>query len=74
MMEKKTPRPPFIRDKGLTMREWKQLKRSEWKDVQRAMEKFRLGCAFVPNHDLLCKIFQLMNSVSDGMKRENWGR
>lgn len=34
-----------------TSRDWKQLKRREWKAVLKAFEIFRGGCAYTPAYD-----------------------
>jgi hypothetical protein len=34
-----------------TNREWKQRKRREWRAVLKALDTFRMGCAFTPAYD-----------------------
>lgn len=58
-----------------TAREWHTQKRREWRAIQRAVDEFRLGCAYTPVYprevDVLDKV------IRDGMRLlsvKEWGR
>jgi hypothetical protein len=62
--------PPFF--KG-TLREWKGTKRRQFRDVLKAVDVFRHGCAYVPGFvDHEPPLSKALEGWKDAMSVKNW--
>jgi hypothetical protein len=59
---------------NLTHRAWKSRKRQEWRAVIRALETFRLGCAFTPVRSETLNIIEQAESLTERLSIREWGR
>lgn len=65
-----------------TYRQWKVRKRREMRLIRRAVEEFRLGCAYTPAYDLTPNgkevIFEqfdrMLKDMESRMSVKTWGR
>ena len=56
-----------------TLREWRQLKRAEWKAMILAAEKFLPGCAFTPVYEKEFQaIYRALESGEIKMQQKHW--
>jgi len=50
---------------GGTLKQWRALKRREWRVVVKAIERFNLGCAYTPVHTNWKSFEDLRRRVKD---------
>lgn len=57
-----------------TSRQWKTLKRREWRAVLAEYERFRLGVAYTPAVPLIDQIGRLFAEITERLSVAKWGR
>ena len=56
-------------------REWKALKRQQFKAVQKAIDEFRLDCEYCPGfNDQIIHLISRAEDVEDSLSIKRWGR
>lgn len=58
----------------MTKRAWKTRKRKEFAAVLRALEVYRLGCAFTPSYKQSQNLFTLADEIGRSLTVKAWGR
>ncbi len=65
--------PESIRD-GLTIRQWKSLKRKQLRAIQKATREYRLGCAYCPFYSIDINALEgVVASMIESHSVNNWG-
>lgn len=54
----------------LTMRQWKAKKRKEFREIKKAFNSFRDGCAFTPVHHKIHDLEETIDAMWEELK--NW--
>lgn len=71
-MPRKSKVSPFYEG---TTRQWKAQKRREWRELIRAYETFRLGCAYTPVYPTLVNRLEAdLKFGSHALSVKEWGR
>jgi hypothetical protein len=52
--------------------EWRALKRTEWREVRQAMERFYHGSAYIPAQSAFHKMGPLMGQVTEAIEAPDW--
>ena len=76
-MKKRKISKRVLRNMGLaTQRQFKQQKRRELRDVQKAMDEFTFASAWVPGYEdgTVDRIRQDLAMLKEKMSVKNWGR
>ena len=64
--------PKFPAHLGTSPAEWRGLKRTEWREVRQAIERYQHGCAYAPGGAQLYRIQQLVLQISESIETEDW--
>lgn len=64
----------LLQEEGLTQRQWKMLKRREIKHVIKALDRYRLGCAYTPGYEEVHTIDEALTRIVNAQSVKNWGR
>lgn len=52
--------------------EWRNIKRSEWREVTQAIERYTLGSAYTPAYSALYDIQRLTRQLTEALEAEGW--
>jgi hypothetical protein len=66
------PRRQFPAHLGATPEEWRALKRTEWREVTQAIERYNLGSAYTPVHSALWNIQRLAQQITEAIEAPDW--
>jgi len=66
------PKRQFPAHLGSTPEEWRGLKRTEWREVVQAMERFNHGSAYIPAYSPFWKMQELARQVTEAIEAEGW--
>ena len=75
--ENKQVRAPdwLLLQEGITNRQWKSRKRKELKEVIRAFDNYRTGCAYCPGEDGEAdQLGKLLEQMKEAHSVKEWGR
>lgn len=64
----------LLQKTGLTTRQWKSRKRRELREVNAALGKYRLGCAYTPEQALVHTLQSVLEKLNLSLSVKNWGR
>lgn len=56
---------------GMAIEDWRAKKRQEWKEVVRALDRFRFGCAYTPISDEVYHMDRAVARANEAMS-EDW--
>ena len=59
---------------GVTQRQFKSKKRQQLKEVERALDEYRLGCAGSPAYPYIHELENALHAMIDAQSVKNWGR
>lgn len=62
--------PPHLHPGGAEA--WRNKKRTEWKDVVMALERYRFGAAYTPGHRELFPVEQAFGRISALIEQDGW--
>lgn len=65
---------PKYGDFKSTKRNWHQMKRAELRELIKALDVFRLGCAYTPAYADVLAIEKALSSAKQKMSLREWGR
>ena len=65
-------RSEFPAHLGTTPKEWRALKRTEWREVMQAIARYELGSAFCPAGNALYHLGKLAYQVDEALKPNDW--
>lgn len=57
-----------------TQREFKSLKRQEFKRVQKALREFSAACYFCPDYHQIGDLLKRADEIEQSISVKNWGR
>jgi len=66
------PKREFPAHLSTTPEEWRALKRTEWREVRQALNRFYYGSAYVPAASALYKLGQLAEEVTEAIEAPDW--
>lgn len=66
------PARPFPAHLSSSPEEWRALKRTEWREVTQALDRFYHGSAYVPGQSPLYKIGLLARQISEAIEAPDW--
>jgi hypothetical protein len=66
------PRRQFPAHLSATPDEWRALKRTEWREVTQAIERYNLGSAYTPSHSALWNIQRLAQQITEALEDPEW--
>lgn len=52
--------------------EWRALKRTEWREVRQALERYSQGSAYTPAGPALYKLQRLADQLTEALEAEGW--
>lgn len=55
-----------------TPEEWRALKRTEWKEVMQALERYGYGAAYTPAHSALYHLEKLAQQIDEALQVDKW--
>lgn len=55
-----------------TPEEWRSLKRTQWREVRQAIERYNYGSAYTPAHSALYDLQRLSNQITDAIEADSW--
>ena len=55
-----------------TPEEWRALKRTEWREVRQALDRFAYGSAYVPAYSALYSLGRLAQQITEAIEAPNW--
>lgn len=55
-----------------TPEEWRALKRTQWREVTQALERFNYGSAYTPAHSPQWEIHRLATQVTEAIEADGW--
>lgn len=63
-----------VKRRGVTVRQWKSIKRKEVDIALKALSDARLGCAYMPDYHEFTKACELLRQYREKLTVKNWGR
>ena len=73
--EPKTPPKWLLEREGITTRQWKAMKRKELREVIKAFDYYRLGCAYCPGiNGEVITIGKSLDKLKQSLSVKEWGR
>jgi len=73
MSKEKAPKW-LLKREGITQRQWKSLKRTELRNVIKALDIYRSGCAFCPGAREFGTIVSALDQLEKSHSVKEWGR
>ena len=62
------PKREFPSHLGTTPEEWRNKKRTEWREVMQAIERYEYGSAYTPANSALYHLHKLAYQISDALE------
>ena len=66
------PKRQFPAHLSSTPEEWRALKRTEWREVRQALERFYHGSAYVPAQSPLYQMGKLAEQITEAIEAPDW--
>jgi hypothetical protein len=57
----------------MSKKEWRRLKRAQWKDVIAQLKRFRFGCAYTPASKTFDDLSELADEITSLISSRRWG-
>lgn len=55
-----------------TPEEWRALKRTEWREVTQALERYAYGCGYTPANAALYHLKKLAQQITEAIESPDW--
>ena len=68
----KPTRPKFPEYLAASPAEWRGKKRTEWREVMSALERYSFGSAYTPDGNGLYRLQQLAQAITVQIETEDW--